>query len=193
MNNAAQRPNLLLATDIFGHTPEVQALARQLGGAARIASPYGDERRRFVSEMEAYAAFSAQTDIAGYAELLRARLRERPCDLALGFSVGATALWLCLAQPAPWLPKRAMLYYGSRIREHAQLSPLCPTRLIFAEGETAFDPASLVQRLCARGLQAELLPGSRHGFMNPLSPGHDQLLAARETVRLRAILNAAPL
>lgn len=185
----ANHPALLIATDIFGHTPEVQALARQLGGTARIVSPYGDERPHFASEMEAYAAFTARTSIARYAEHLSARLRERPLDLAVGFSVGASALWLCLAGATSRLPRRAELYYGSRIREHALLRPCCPTRLIFAAQEASFDPVELARQLSASGHNAEVVPGSAHGFMNPLSTGYDEALAARETQRLMELLN----
>lgn len=184
----ANRPTLLIATDIFGHTPEVQALARELGAAALVVSPYGGERPRFASEMEAYAAFTARTSIARYTEVLAGRLRERPFDLALGFSVGASALWLCLAEDTPCLPRRAALYYGSRIREHTELTPRCPTRLIFAEHEAAFAPAELTQRLLDRGLDARIIPGSAHGFMNPLSPGYSPQLAAREILQIKSLL-----
>lgn len=187
----AKRPTLLIATDIFGHTPEAQALARQLGAAVRVVSPYGDERPRFGSEMEAYAAFSARTSIGKYAEELAAQLRARPVELALGFSVGASALWLCLAEAglASCLPRRAILYYGSRIRQHAQLTPACPTRLVFAEREAAFDPAELAARLRTQGHDATVIPGSAHGFMNPLSPGYDARLAETETASLKVLLN----
>lgn len=187
---AAKPPALLLATDIFGHTPEVQALARQLGGTARIVSPYGHERPRFASEMEAYAGFTSRTSIAGYAEQLRETLRERRVDLAVGFSVGASALWLCLAESGPWLPGRAELYYGSRIREHALLRPCCPTRVIFAAQEASFDPLELTQRLHACGVEALVIPGSAHGFMNPLSAGYDEALATQEALRLQELLKA---
>lgn len=179
---------VLIATDIFGHTPEVQDLARRLGAATRIVSPYGGERPRFGSEMEAYAAFSARTSVEKFAGELATRLSEVPFDLALGFSAGASALWLCLAQAAPWLPGQALLYYGSRIRDAAALTPACPTRLVFAEREASFDPAGLVHQLKERGLDARLVAGSAHGFMNPLSPGHDPALAAQELARIRTLL-----
>jgi dienelactone hydrolase len=182
-------PTLLLATDIFGHTPEVQTLARQLGGTARIVSPYGDDRPRFASEIEAYAAFTMRTSIAKYAALLCAKLRERPVDLAVGFSAGASALWLCLAEAPSRLPRRAELYYGSRIRDHVLLRPCCPTRLTFAAREASFDPLELARRLCALGHNAEVVPGSSHGFMNPLSTGYYEVLATKETQRLKELLN----
>ena len=186
----ANRPALLLATDIFGHTPEAQALAHEFGPAVHVVSPYAGVRPRFGSEMEAYAAFSARTSIEKYAEELAAHLRARPFDLALGFSVGASALWLCLAEAslARCLPKRAVLYYGSRIRQYSRLTPACPTRLIFAEREASFDPAELATRLRAQGHDASVVPGSAHGFMNPLSPGYDARLAGREIDAIKVLL-----
>ncbi|HWR02609.1 MAG TPA: hydrolase [Humidesulfovibrio sp.] len=187
----ANRPALLLATDIFGHSPEAQALAHEFGPAVRIVSPYAGERPRFGSEMEAYAAFSARTSIEKYAEELAAQLRARPFDLALGFSVGASALWLCLAEAslAYSLPRRAILYYGSRIRQYSRLKPACSTRLVFAEREAAFDPSELAARLRAQGNDASVIPGSAHGFMNPLSPGYDARLAGREIAAIKALLS----
>jgi dienelactone hydrolase len=181
-------PSILIATDIFGHTPEVQALARQIGAAARIVSPYGDERPRFGSEMEAYAAFSARTSIEKYAGELAAQLHTRPLDLALGFSVGATALWLCLAKASPWLPRQATLYYGSRIRQYTDRAPQCPTRLVFAEKETSFDALELTTRLRSQGLDAVVIPGSAHGFMNSLSSGFDLELTSQELAAIKTQL-----
>jgi len=191
----AKRPALLLATDIFGHTPQVQAFARQLGGTARIVSPYGDERPHFASEMEGYAAFTARGGVAAYAKHIGTTLaaRQTVFGLALGFSAGASALWLCLADAGlePWLPTQTELYYGSRIRDHAHLEPRRQVRLIFAEQEVSFDPSALARLLCARGLNAEVLPGSAHGFMNPLSLGYDHSLAGREAQRIKALLAAS--
>ncbi|MDR3641560.1 MAG: hydrolase [Humidesulfovibrio sp.] len=182
---------LLIATDIFGATPEILALAKTLGAETLIVSPYGLEHMEFSDQHEAYAAFTARTSFPAYAEALRSALAAsaRPVDLALGFSVGATALWLCLAEEAPWLPRCAALYYGSRIRDHAELSPRRPTRLIFAEQEPGFSPEDLAARLRARGLDARLRPGSAHGFMNPRSPGFDATLYASELAELRPLFD----
>jgi len=187
---ARKRPALLLVADIFGHTPDLQALTRQFGATTRILSPYGDDRPRFASEMEAYAAFTARSGIAMYAEAAREALAKapRPFDLAVGFSVGATALWLCLAETNPWLPIKTVLYYGSRIREHADLTPACPTRLVFAQREASFDPQPLAESLRQSGFEAEVIPGSAHGFMNPLSPGFDAELYAAELAALQKLL-----
>ena len=180
--------NLLLVTDIFGRTHHVSTLARDLGAAARICSPYAGAQPTFRDEAEAYAAFTNQTSIAAYAETVGQELRLNPAALAVGFSVGATALWLALGREAA-PERRAVLYYGSRIREHKNLRQAAAVQLVFAEAEQSFDPVELTTELRSRGLHAEVLPGTAHGFLNPLSPGFDAEVCAREVERLRGLLN----
>ena len=180
-------PTLLLATDIFGHTPEMQAFARQIRGAARVVSPYGPERPRFSGEMEAYGAFQAAGGVEAYARALAPLLAEKAWDLAVGLSAGASALWVALAQ-SEILPRRSALYYGSRIRDYRHLRPAGDVRLIFAEREASFDPAPLAGELLAAGYDASVLPGTAHGFLNPLSPGFDEAVRDAEIMRLRGLL-----
>lgn len=180
-------PALLLATDIFGHTPEMQALARMIGGAARLVSAYGNERPRFSSEVEAYGAFQAAGGVEAYARTLAPLLAEKPWDLAVGLSAGASALWVALAQSEN-PPRRTLLYYGSRIRDLRHLRPAGDIRLIFAEREKSFDPAPLAAELAQAGYAAGVLPGTAHGFLNPLSPGFNETLRDAEVIRLRDLL-----
>jgi dienelactone hydrolase len=187
-------PDLLLAADIFGHTPELQALARSLAGAgrrARIVSPYGDARPRFASEMEAYAAFCASTTPERYAEAV-ARELAQGYGLAVGFSAGATALWVALATPGITAPGRSVLYYGSRIRDHAHLRPAGNPLLLFAQREASFDSAELAAQLRGAGVDAGILPGTAHGFMNRLSTGFDGEVYETEMTRLRELLKQPP-
>jgi dienelactone hydrolase len=190
----AIRPTLLIAADIFGLTPELGLLAQTFDADTTVVSPHPCATA-FRTEAEGYAAFMARGGVAAYAKHIGATLSasQTVFDLALGFSAGASALWLCLADAGlePWLPTRAELYYGSRIRDHADLEPRRHVRLIFAEREASFDPSALARLLCARGRNAEVLPGSAHGFMNPLSAGYDHGLAGREAQRIKALLAAS--
>jgi len=209
-------PSILVAADVFGITPELRqsfvpleaAFKSPKRGAASLkrhdrhqtetqeltitfVSPHA-YNRAFRDEAEGYANFMAEGGAAAYAAHIGETLlaHRRVFDLALGFSAGATALWLCLADSKlePWLPKRAELYYGSRIREHAHQEPRRQARLIFAEKEASFDPAELVARLRGLGHNALVIPGSAHGFMNVLSPGYDAALHKAELARVQALL-----
>lgn len=186
---------LLLATDVFGVTEELLALVRQLPAQVALVCPH-EGRASFADEQEGYAAFMRAGGVDAYARRAADGLRSgvpgrrRPFDLAVGFSAGASALWLCLAEAGleAHLPRRAELYYGSRIRDHAHLQPRRPVRLAFAETEASFDPAPLAARLRGQGIEAEVLPGTAHGFMNLLSPGYDARVMADEVQRLRSLL-----
>ena len=189
-------PIVVIAADVFGVTPELGQLVQALGiPEATLISPH-PFTRAFRSEAEGYASFMAAGGVEAYAKHLGSvfAARDYTFDFALGFSAGASALWLCLADAAlePRLPRRAVLYYGSRIREHAHLRPRRPARLVFAEHEASFDPAPLVLKLRAAGNDAALIPGSAHGFMNPLSQGYDGALYNSELAALRAQIHTPP-
>ncbi|MBI5519889.1 MAG: hydrolase [Desulfovibrio sp.] len=187
-------PRVLIAADVFGVTPELGRFAGAIGAAATLASPH-PFNRSFRSEAEGYASFMASGGVVPYAEHLAGILAGRPFhfDLAIGFSAGASALWLCLADARlePRLPRRAVLYYGSRIRDHADLEPRRHARLVFAEREASFDPCALAAALRQRGGRAVVLPGTAHGFMNPRSAGYDEELATAEAEGIRALLGFA--
>ncbi|OIO00545.1 MAG: hypothetical protein AUJ49_09715 [Desulfovibrionaceae bacterium CG1_02_65_16] len=189
-------PIVIIAADVFGVTPELGQLVQALGiTEATFVSPH-PFTRTFRSEAEGYASFMAAGGVEAYAGHLGRVLaaRDYTFDFALGFSAGASALWLRLADAAlePRLPGRAILYYGSRIRDDAHLRPRRQTRLVFAEREASFDPAPLAQKLRAAGNDAVLIPGSAHGFMNPRSPGYDAAISTRELAALRAQIHTPP-
>lgn len=180
---ARKHSSIIVATDVFGITPELYDLVQALTENAVIVSPHLGTRT-YRNEAEGYASFMEQGGVEGYARHISGAIAARAVtfDLALGFSAGATALWLCLAdwRLEPHLPRRATLYYGSRIREHAHLKLRRPARLVFAEREASFDPGPLAETLRQSGFEADVIPGSTHGFMNPLSPGYDARLYAKE-------------
>lgn len=190
---SAPVPTVLIATDVFGNTPALASLVRQLGLPCLVVSPFGDETPQFRSEQQAYQAFLARGGVARYADTLAAILQSRQAELryALGFSAGASALWINSSQPQAAHLQAMTLFYGSRIRDYRQLQPLCPVRLIFAEQEAAFDPAELVHELRRHGHAAEIAKGSRHGFMNPYSRGACVKAQARYTAELQAWLHQA--
>ncbi|MFZ6767316.1 hypothetical protein ACO0LM_09535 [Undibacterium sp. Di26W] len=169
----AAAPVLLIVTDVFGNTPAIASFARQFPLPCLIASPFSGETIQYPAETLAYHAFIARGGVAAYADRLSQLIQNHQSSLryAIGFSAGASALWLNSANPAMANLQQAILFYGSRIRDHRDIQPACPLRLIFAEQEAAFEPAELVSDLRQRGHVAELVKGSKHGFMNPYSSG----------------------
>lgn len=188
-------PVILIATDVFGHTAAVDALVRQWHQPALIVSPFSDNTRQFYSEQEAYQAFLAEGGIRRFAEKLLSAMEQHQASLrfAIGFSAGASALWINSVKPVAANLQNAVLFYGSRIREYRDIQPLCPVRLIFAEQEAAFNAQELVQDLHTRGHHAELVKGSKHGFMNAYSRGSCVKTQAKYCAELQQMMQQTAL
>ena len=171
---SASAPELLIVTDVFGNTPAVANFARQFSLPCLIAWPFSDAPTQFTTEKLAYHAFIARGGIASYSKQLASLLESHQASLryAIGFSAGASALWINSATPAMASLQASILFYGSRIREHRDIQPQSPVRLIFSEQEAAFEPTELVSDLRQRGHAAEIVKNTRHGFMNPYSNGY---------------------
>jgi len=159
--------SVLIVTDVFGFTPAVASLVRTLACPCTIISPYSEASQYFKTEQIAYQAFLAEGGVAGYSQKILNYLQNNPeqfssdcssgVNFGIGFSAGASALWVASSDPQFAHFQENILFYGSRIRDHQEIMPVCPTRLIFAEHETAFDASTLTQQLRARGHQAELV------------------------------------
>ncbi|MFZ6771911.1 hypothetical protein ACO0LB_04260 [Undibacterium sp. SXout7W] len=173
MSETVTSPLVLIATDVFGHTPAVAGLVRQLASPCLVVSPFEIDDGSMRSEQDAYQAFIAGGGVARFAEKVSQQLLEHQTTIryAIGFSAGASALWLNSSNDLMAQLRCAMLFYGSRIRDYRQLQPTCPVRLVFPEKEAAFKPADLVAELKLAGHRAEIAKGTSHGFMNSYSRG----------------------
>lgn len=167
--------DILLAADIYGVTPALMALSRELPEPVRILSPWDGGACPFASESEAHATFVAGDRMPAYARSIERAADGVPVFL-VGFSVGATAAWLYASGEAVHPKSRAWLFYGSRIRNHLDSIPGISLKAIFAEEEAAFSPASIASRLVAPTVDVQIVPRSRHGFMNRQSPGFSAAL-----------------
>ncbi|WKE64637.1 hypothetical protein PVT67_13295 [Gallaecimonas kandeliae] len=156
-----------LLSDIFGDTAALRRLAAELG--TEVIAPY---EGRQGSEDDAYRHFLAQGGIDGYLELARRQLPGEPCRL-VGFSAGAAVAWLLAAEGRA---SEALCFYGGQIRHHPQLRPACEVSFVWPVAEDHFSVPELVAKLQGPGLHHHQTQG-RHGFMNPLSKGHEPELA----------------
>ncbi|CAH2465540.1 MULTISPECIES: dienelactone hydrolase family protein [Bacillus] len=91
----------------------------------------------------------------------------------IGFSVGATIVWLCSNNS-----KIDFIIgcYGSRIRDYIHIKPTCATLLIFPEQEASFSVSSLIQTLQQQNnplLEINQLHGE-HGFLNPYTEKYNE-------------------
>ena len=184
---------LLIIPDIFGATPALAQLARDLAPALKqiqqpadasgqpidILDPYGDGLW-FEDEARAYAHFSRYLGIPAYAGRIQRHLTENPgpCFL-LAFSAGASAVWqLAGTQPCPGI-SGAVCLYGSQIRHSPDLIPGFDIHLVFPESEPHFDVDSLMASLAKKPNTTCEKSTGRHGFMNALSVNFDPILYER--------------
>lgn len=193
--SVAEHPNtggvlpLVVVADIHGTHA---ALRTQLAvlGQPLVVSPWPGEGRPAGTEQEVVAAFHQQDGLARFERKIAEAVGDVPA-LLLGFSVGASALWRYVASAHCHPNSLAVLYYGSRIRDHAELVPRCRTTICFAEHEASFEPEVLAARLRRPGVVCEVVRGARHGFMNPASCNFHAELAREHCGRLRELLAQA--
>lgn len=90
----------------------------------------------------------------------------------LGFSVGATAAWICSEKENT--ADKVIGYYGSRIRDYQTITPRCPTLLIFAKEEKSFNVSELTSVLEEKkSVNVSVLDG-KHGFSDPFSKNFNE-------------------
>jgi dienelactone hydrolase len=164
-------PYVLIATDVFGATPAIANLVRQLAVPCLVISPFTEERS-VSNEQQAYQRFLSEGGLHAYTQKITEalQLQCQTVQHVIGFSSGASALWLACAKQAYDLVS-ANLFYGARIRDFKELQPQCPTNLIFSERDVGYQPSELVMELKQLGHHAEIAKGTAHGFMNPYSAG----------------------
>ncbi len=168
---------LLLATDIFGMTPELHEMVSALTSVAAgvvIVDPYRGEFFDFKNEDEAYAHFQEHVGSDRYARDVLAAVKPVTGPLLIvGFSVGAAAVWEVAATIGAHDDIKALCFYGSRIRNRQGLEPAIAVEMVFPREEPHFD----VTRLCRTlGLKHRVFcrqTNYLHGFMNPRSKNFD--------------------
>jgi dienelactone hydrolase len=87
----------------------------------------------------------------------------------VGLSVGATVAWLCSEEDCV---AGVVGYYGSRIRNHLELTPQCPTILFFPQKEHSFNVNDLISTLDKMNIEIHQFNG-KHGFSDPYSPNYN--------------------
>jgi dienelactone hydrolase len=167
---------IIIATDIHGISDATRMQWRSLGEDLTLVSPWEGDGCPHPSEEAAVQAFHAQSGLLAFADKIAQAAKQRPA-LLVGFSMGATSMWLHAGSPRCHPQSRARLYYGSRIRDHLAVKPCCAVSLVFAEHEPSFEPVTLVAQLSEAGVDASIVPATWHGFMNPGSLHHRADLA----------------
>ncbi len=177
---------VLVANDIHGISLEVSDLLRALQ-VDQMLSPWDEGACPIPDEQAAVAVFLQNGGIQAYVKRIAETAAGEPVVM-IGFSVGATSVWHYLATQECHPDSKAILFYGSRIRDALDLSPRCQTSLIFAEHEASFDPSSLMSRVDHPLIKCGLVHGAAHGFMNPRHARYDAALAQKQISAIRQML-----
>jgi dienelactone hydrolase len=100
-------------------------------------------------------------------------LRE-PVSL-LGFSVGASIIWMNSALNNLPHVRGALCFYGSQIRNFSNINPRFPVSLVFPLSEKHFSVPELIDDLISKQNVQILQSPYLHGFMNYQSKNFDPL------------------
>lgn len=146
-------------------------------------------------EEEAYQYFVNQVGFSYIVDevgkiLIKARESHKNIIL-VGFSVGATAAWICSEKENT--ADKVIGYYGSRIRDYQTLTPRCPTLLIFAKEEKKSLNVSELTTVLAekKSVSVRVLEG-KHGFSDPFSKNFNEQSQRRALKLTDEFLHQAP-
>ncbi|WP_163337336.1 hypothetical protein [Desulfopila sp. IMCC35008] len=165
---------LLAVSDIFGRTRHLENLVECLTSTYEctdLLDPYGGARLDFRNEQEAYAYFQVNIGLAKYRDILLGYLQntEHTEFHLLGFSIGASAIWLVSEMLNFHENTRATCFYSSQIRNFLKVQPRLKIDLYFPENEPAFEVNTIMKKLLRTpNLQCHQTD-YHHGFMNKLS------------------------
>ena len=164
---------ILIASDIFGKTPELEDLVAQLSANAIntvIVDPYEGKYLNFKNEDEAYSYFRQKVGIERYKEMVYEATSDIKRDLLLiGFSVGASAIWAISDKFGARTNARAICFYGSQIRNFMDVNPAICMELIFPKQEPHFNVGNLIAQISLKKNVTCKTALYLHGFMNKRS------------------------
>ena len=170
---------IFIVTDIFGRTDCLDQLIEDLEidkESVQIIDPYNGRERSFSNENDAYSAFVAECGMQHYAATVsRIITEDRSGDnYAIGFSVGASALWIASGRPDAMLLKKCICFYSSQIRNYPEVEPNTEIDIYFAATEPAYDVAELITTLSHKPGVHCFTTAHLHGFMNRKSVNFSQ-------------------
>jgi len=168
---------VIVATDIFGHTDALDSLLESISTrceSIEIVNPYDTCSTHFESEQEAYAFFKKSVGLKRYTEKLERVLkgREESSQLLLGFSVGASAIWVLSEKLDEFRKTRGICFYSSQVRNYLGLTPRVEIDIYFAKEEPAYDVDEVMAALSGKELVHCQKTGYLHGFMNKRSKNY---------------------
>jgi len=182
--------NTILVSDVFGTTPALLNLGRELN-AVEIIDPYQGVEMNFKNETEAYSYFIKQVGFDSYlAKLLEVTKSTGSAVGLIGFSIGASTIWRLSEKRDISNVKKAVCFYGSQIRNYLskpvnKIVPQFEIELVFPTSEPHFNVNQLQTKLAnIHNVQTRQVNGL-HGFMNHYSDNYNQTAYEEQVELLR--------
>lgn len=166
---------VIVIHEIYGINQHIQEVCESLSGEgfdvicpnllSRQAFDYSEEEAAYCNFMENVGFANASAEVGKILQDVKGSYEK---IYIVGFSVGATAGWLCSEEDGL---DGVVGYYGSRIRNYLKVAPACPVMLFFPEHEKSFSLPELIVHLKAKNIDLHQF-GGEHGFSDPYSPKH---------------------
>ncbi|MEK4628503.1 MAG: dienelactone hydrolase family protein [Solibacillus sp.] len=130
--------------------------------------PYEAEERAYENFITNIGFISAQKHVIR----LINRLSKMYVHIRIiGFSIGATVGWICSRHPSV---HKIIGFYGSRIRQYAQVVPKAEITLFYGEQERSFCPTKLKVDLSIYPNVFVKIVEGEHGFADPYSTKYNE-------------------
>lgn len=181
---------IIVLHEIYGINPHIKKVCEHyLAAGFDVLCPNfanTDDHFEYSREEEAYRYF---VDHIGFElmtceveKILYSAQRNYKKVFLLGFSVGATAAWICSGLES--MANGVICYYGSRIRDYQFINPQCPVLLIWPKEENSFNVSELVNALKGKHFVSSHMLNGKHGFSDPFSKNYNQQsqIAAQDLV-----------
>ena len=176
----------ILVSDIFGRTSSFKALAETISEKFEIIDPYKGAENLFTDETEAYEYFMKNVGLERYCKIVHRHVTSisQPTEI-IGFSVGASAVWILSETLSSLVFQRVICFYGSQIRYHQNISPNVCVELLLPKSEPTFDVEKLSREL-SNTPRVKIHPTQyMHGFMNYLSKNFNAIGYEKYTAWLK--------
>lgn len=171
--------NIIAVTDIFGKTVALENLLKELSGyyeSIEIVDPYENKTHHFKNENDAYRYFQKEVGLEKYIELLYTKLqhRESSSQILIGFSVGASAVWVVSNRLESFSNTKGFCFYSSQVKNYLEVSPKIEIDFYFSKSEPAYDVSEMHARLSRKSNVTCYKTSYLHGFMNRYSQNFNE-------------------
>ena len=171
---------VIVLHEIYGINPHIKWVCEQyLAAGFDVLCPNFVKSKdyfNFSREGEAYQYFIDHIGFDSMTEEFEKIFNKAHSDykqiFLLGFSVGATAAWICSGLEST--VDGVICYYGSRIRNYQFINPKCPVLLIWAKEEEFFNVSELTNALREKPFVSIHMLNGKHGFSDPFCKNHNE-------------------